>query len=51
MEGKVIKDLHCFQCSLQFDKEKIYDMLKRHMRIFTGLPASTVIKSLHKKVL
>ena len=26
MEKKIIKDLYCYQCSLQFDKKIIYDM-------------------------
>ena len=26
MEKKILKDLYCFQCSLQFDKKSIYDM-------------------------
>ena len=26
MKEKIIKDLYCFQCSLQFDKKSIYDM-------------------------
>ena len=26
MEKKIIKDLYCFLCSLQFDKRAIYDM-------------------------
>ena len=30
MEKKIIKDLYCFQCSLQFDKKTIYDM---HLKI------------------
>ena len=30
MEKKIIKDLYCFQCSLQFDKKAIYDM---HLKI------------------
>ena len=30
MEKKIIKDLYCFQCSLQFDKKSIYDI---HLKI------------------
>ena len=30
MEKKILKDLYCFQCSLQFEKKSIYDM---HLRI------------------
>ena len=30
MEKRIIKDLYCFQCSLQFDKKTIYDM---HLKI------------------
>ena len=26
MEKKIMKDLYCFLCSLQFDKKTIYDM-------------------------
>ena len=26
MKMKILKDLYCFQCSLQFDKKSIYDM-------------------------
>ena len=26
MEGKILRDLYCFQCSYQFDKKSIYDM-------------------------
>ena len=26
MEKKILWDLYCFQCSLQFDKKSIYDM-------------------------
>ena len=26
MKRKIIKDLYCFQCSLQFEKKSIYDM-------------------------
>ena len=25
MEKKIIKDLYCYQCSLQFDKKTIYE--------------------------
>ena len=30
MEKKIIKDLYCFLCSLQFDKKTIYDI---HLKI------------------
>ena len=30
MDNKIIKDLYCFQCSLQFDKKAIYDI---HLKI------------------
>ena len=33
MEQKIVWDLHCFQCSLQFDKKSIYDM---HTSILHG---------------
>ena len=26
MEKKILKDLYCFQCSMQFDKKKLYDL-------------------------
>ena len=30
MEEKILWDLYCFQCSLQFDKKTIYDI---HLKI------------------
>ena len=36
MEEKIMKDLYCFQCSLQFDKKTIYDMHLKIMHNYIG---------------
>ena len=39
MANQIIKDLYCFQCSLQFDKKKIYDM---HLSIIHNYKTRTL---------
>ena len=41
MKKKIIKDLFCFQCDLQFDKKSIYDM---HLSIVHNYRHRTVIE-------
>ena len=38
MEKKILKDLYCFQCSLQFDGKKIYDI---HLSIMHNYKSRT----------
>ena len=44
MEKKIIKDLYCFQCSLQFDKKTIYDMHLKIMHNYVSVKESILTK-------
>ena len=42
MEQRILWDLHCFQCSLQFDKKSLYDLHLSIIHNYKSRPKPTV---------